>query len=59
MTKGAKLEGVPRLEELPDGWVIIKNATGAPKGWLWASNGKSRLGSDYEHALVRDRRWDR
>lgn len=42
-----------KLDRLPKGWKALEGATTAPKGWVWASNGKSRFSGEYEHALVR------
>lgn len=45
--------GAAKLDRLPEGWKALEGATTAPKGWYWASNGKSRFSGEYEHALVR------
>lgn len=50
------MKEVKKLDELPKGWRYIEGALTAPNGWRWASNGKSRFGGDYEHALVRAER---
>ena len=43
-----------KLETLPKGWKRVEGATTAPRGWYWASNGKSRFGGEYRQALVRE-----
>ena len=43
-----------KLDALPEGWRVNRKATTAPKGWVWADNGKSRFAPGFEHALVRD-----
>lgn len=42
------------LDVLPKGWKVLKGATTAPKGYVWASNGKSRFSKDYKNALVKE-----
>lgn len=51
------LDGVRRLEALPEGWTYLRGALTAPLGWRWASNGVSRFDprGGYEHALIRVR----
>lgn len=47
------------LKSLPKGWVKLENATTAPRGYYWASNGKSLFGGEYKHALIWDKKyWD-
>lgn len=47
---------VKKLNSAPAGWKPIKNATTAPKGYTWYSNGESRFGGKRQEALIRDRR---
>ena len=49
-----KEKDVNILEEKPDGWIKLEDATTAPKGYSWYSNGKSRFGGEYENALISD-----
>lgn len=49
-----KERDVDILEEKPEGWIKLEGATTAPNGYSWYSNGKSRFGDEYEHALVND-----
>lgn len=42
------------LDHIPQGWVKIKGAMTAPKGYSWYSNGKSRFCGEYECALIKD-----
>jgi len=51
---GAIRRGIRLLDTPPDGWVIVPQASTAPIGWRWWSNGKSRFGGEYESALVRE-----
>lgn len=39
------------MDHVPDGWKVL-NAIGHPHGYRFISNGKSRFGPDYQHALV-------
>lgn len=41
-----------KIDYMPDGWIVVKGAQTAPRGWVWVSNGKSRFVGEYEHALV-------
>jgi len=50
------LEGVKRIDRLPEGWRYVNGAATAPNGWRWACNGKSRFKPGYEHALVKEER---
>lgn len=45
---------VSRIESLPAGWKRLNGASTATSGWFWASNGASRFGGGYHHALVRE-----
>ena len=42
------------LDEVPEGWKVIKGASMAPNGYVFVSNGKSRFTSpqEYKSALV-------
>ena len=44
---------VLKLNTLPEGWNRNDKAMTAPRGWMWADNGKSRFGGGYRQALVR------
>lgn len=46
-------KGVRVLNELPNGWKAIQNATNAPLGYVWVNNGKSHFSKEYEHALLK------
>lgn len=45
---------VLKLETLPKGWMRLKGALTAPRGWYWASNRKSPFSGEREVALIRD-----
>ena len=45
--------GARYLDKAPDGWKRIENATTAPQGYEWWSNGASRFSNEYQHALVK------
>ncbi len=42
------------LDEVPEGWKVMKGAAMAPRGYMFACNGKSRFAnpSEYKSALV-------
>lgn len=46
----------PVYETLPDGWIILKGATTAPKGYKWISNNKSRFSGERKLAFIYDRK---
>jgi hypothetical protein len=46
-------KGVKILNEMPNGWRVIENATNVPNGYKWINNGKSLFSKDYEHALLK------
>lgn len=48
--------GTKVLKSIPKGWRKIRTATTHPSGYSWYSNGKSRFGPDYKHALVMDKK---
>ena len=43
----------PMLDKMPEGYKEIEGALTAPLGYIWASNGKSRLSGEYKHILVK------
>ena len=45
--------GVQVLDRMPKGWNIIKGATHYPRGYVWASNGRSLFDESHNYALVR------
>ena len=45
--------GIAFYCEMPEGWGEIKEATTAPKGYVWINNQKSCFSDEYEHALLR------
>ena len=45
--------GIRFVNEMPDGWDVIKEATSAPEGYVWINNKKSCFSDEYEHALLR------
>lgn len=47
---------VKKFDTIPDGWKILEKTNTQPVGYVWISNGKSRFGGEYEHALARDPR---
>lgn len=51
--KHFKSKGIKILTELPEGWVINRDATTAPSGYVWVNNKKSLFGGEYEHALMK------
>lgn len=44
----------PVFDELPKGWVIIKNALTAPCGYKWISNNKSIFSGKRKLGFIRD-----
>lgn len=44
----------PVFDELPKGWVIIKNALTAPCGYKWVSNNKSLFSGERKLGFIRD-----
>ncbi len=46
-------EPVAVLDRLPEGWRFRPGATTAPRGYVWASNGKSLFSGEYMHALIK------
>lgn len=50
-----KKKRVSILNEIPDGWGYIKNATTAPAGYRWICNKKSLFSGDYESALLKEK----
>lgn len=45
--------GIRFVNEMPDGWAVIKEATTAPNGYVWINNKKPLFSGEYEHALLR------
>lgn len=46
-------KGVKIVNEKPIGWKIIENATTAPCGYKWISNGKSLFNGERRTALLK------
>lgn len=42
------------LETLPNGWRVDRDATTAPRGYVWINNNKSRFGGERKSALIRE-----
>lgn len=42
-------------ETLPNGWIILKGATTAPKGYKWISNNKSRFSGERKLAFLKEK----
>lgn len=42
------------LEALPNGWRVDRDATTAPRGYVWINNNKSRFGTERKSALIRE-----
>lgn len=49
----AKKAGILTLNTLPCGWLFIKDATTAPRGYKWAFNGANLFSPNYRHALIK------
>ena len=47
--KGIKVAGSP-----PEGWKRLEHTNTEPRGYKWYSNGESRFGGHYKHALVKE-----
>lgn len=45
--------GVKIFYTMPENWIVLKNATTAPNGYVWICNGESRFGGKYKHALLK------
>lgn len=45
----------PVFDELPKGWVIIKGATTAPKGYKWIRSTKSIFDKNKKLAFLEDK----
>jgi hypothetical protein len=50
----SKLKEYKILDSLPKGWIYLNNQTILNGiSYEWVSNGKSRFGGEYEHALIK------
>ena len=45
--------GIRVFNRMPQGWKVLDGATHSPRGYVWASNGRSLFDAGRESALVR------
>lgn len=44
----------PVYEKLPDGWIILKGATTAPKGYKWIRSTKSIFDKNKKYGFIKE-----
>lgn len=50
----ATFRGLPLLDKLPEGWVVV-NATTLPDDYVMVSNNKSRFGGERKLAVIKSK----
>lgn len=53
--KSGKEREIEYVEEVPEGYTEVKDATTAPLGYTWYTNGKSLLNGERKNILVKDK----
>ena len=48
--------GMRFLDDMPEGWKVLKGAQMAPEGYVMIYNGKSIFDKEYQHALLKTRK---